>query len=666
MGEAEKIDILSAPEAPAADKPETINLTDNFVQLAALIDRKGFDLRGKIKRSKSIDKQIKEEMLGYVDEALGVLTNFRREGASNKLANEAVDCFNILQEMGEKHILGFEKKQTEYNGKIEVEKSMPKEENQPIELVGKVSDPGQSEQREKPEDDKNKEAEEESLLAEQLEEPNNQKIMKNKIEEVSATRTMQEQLAAKKDAIEKVIVSGNPDNSASNQIEAEQKAEEAVAEKAVEVKKEEVTEEASSKKDVKQAMAGGNVKNPKKEQIKIVDVAGEQRRASEEKIMELEQKLKGAYEKSKNPKHRHELTKPVKDEIFKMIQEQYPGWTGKSGEDRVSGEVMKIIKKVESQIQIEEKERREREKEKKEKWEELKKQVEGSYKSLYEDYTNKGIPVPKEKSKLIDGLKENLRGIWPLWLKDKEGKPIRTGDFIEELKGKYRIETKKEEVAEAVKKEDSPEAKPAAATIEKPVMADEPMEKPTEKKVRPQSIGRSRIIIEKDFSSARNESQQKEARKIMEEIKREKEDKKRFEDIQKKIEKGKLINAANVKFALDYAVREQKRRLETEKKAAAGIKAEEIKPVPITPKKIEKVIAEKPEAREEKPAAPERKIETKKTVEVKKPEAEKKEEVVETKKTEELDAKANKEARMLALMEKYGVKNLEDLKKMGL
>ena len=119
---------------------------------------------------------------------------------------------------------------------------------------------------------------------------------------------------------------------------------------------------------------------------------------------------------------------------------------------------------------------------------------------------------------------------------------------------------------------------------------------------------------------------------------REKEDKKRFEDIQKKIEKGKLINAANVKFALDYAVREQKRRLETEKKAAAGIKAEEIKPVPITPKKIEKVIAEKPEAREEKPAAPERKIETKKTVEVKKPEAEKKEEVVETKKTEELES----------------------------
>src|SRR3989339_720521 len=118
MGEAEKIDILSAPKVPAADKPETINLTDNFVQLAALIDRKGFDLRGKIKRSKSIDKQIKEEMLGYVDEALGVLTNFRREGASNKLANEAVDCFNILQEMGEKHILGFEKNKQNITGKL--------------------------------------------------------------------------------------------------------------------------------------------------------------------------------------------------------------------------------------------------------------------------------------------------------------------------------------------------------------------------------------------------------------------------------------------------------------------------------------------------------------------------------------------------------------------
>jgi len=37
----------------------------------------------------------------------------------------------------------------------------------------------------------------------------------------------------------------------------------------------------------------------------------------------------------------------------------------------------------------------------------------------------------------------------------------------------------------------------------------------------------------------------------------------------------------------------------------------------------------------------------------------------EAKKSEELEAKAAKEVRMRALMEKYGIKSLEDLKKMG-
>ncbi|MBU3901614.1 hypothetical protein KKF25_03140, partial [Patescibacteria group bacterium] len=126
MGEAEKIDTLSEPETQGAGKPEAIGREDIFRQLEALIDRSGFDLRGKIKKSKEIDKPVRDEMLGHIDEALGLITNFRRDGFSEKPAGEAADYFDVLQKMGEEHIPGFEKELTEYNGKIEAENSTPR------------------------------------------------------------------------------------------------------------------------------------------------------------------------------------------------------------------------------------------------------------------------------------------------------------------------------------------------------------------------------------------------------------------------------------------------------------------------------------------------------------------------------------------------------------
>jgi len=450
---------------------------------------------------------------------------------------------------------------------------------------------------------------------------------------IEAGNTLPEQLVAKKEAIEKVIVPDNPENLANNQAGVEQGAEEVAVEKVTEAKKDETIE----KKDIKQAVSA-NAKKPKEDRIKIVDVAGNQRKVADERIAELGRKLAAAYKKSKNPKQEYELTKPVKDEIFDIIQEQNPEWMKKNkkdGEERIRGKVVKIIEKNKDQVRSEEKE-------KKEKLENLKKQLEETYKTFYEDYLNKGQGVPAEMLKLLDGAKQELFDAWPAWQKGGKEKQASLRNFIEEMKGKYR------------KKKDSPET--TSAIVDKPSVADKPIEKPADKKIKPQSTAEPSRIISGFSFSPRDERTQEKFQKEREEIEKNREDKKRFEDIQEKIKKRKTIATEDAKFAQDYLVREEGRKVEAERKIAARAKAEERKPVPVAPKRVEKA-----DFKKIKPAVPEKKIEVEKTAEPEKLEAPKDE----IKKMEEIDAKAVREARKIALMTKYGIKSSEDLKRMG-
>jgi len=252
MMEAKKIDILPAAETLAASQPEANIPDDIFNQLGLLVDFYGFDLGGAVKRSRKIDKQVKKEMLDIIDEARGTLTNSKTDGSNNNLATEAAAYFDILMEMAEKNIPNFEKKLAEHNEAVIAKNS--------IEPVDVKNDSAQAEQGEEIKNDDVINNDGEPLI------DNKKNIMGKEGESLpSGGRTIQEQLAAKKDEIEKIIVSGNPENSTSGQ--AEQGAEEVVAEKAVEVKPE--------KKEVKQAP----VAKPKEDRIKIVDVAGNQRKA---------------------------------------------------------------------------------------------------------------------------------------------------------------------------------------------------------------------------------------------------------------------------------------------------------------------------------------------------------------------------------------------------
>lgn len=261
-----------------------------------------------------------------------------------------------------------------------------------------------------------------------LEEKNNKKnTMEKEKESLPSGHTIKEQLMAKKDAIEKVIIPGNPEGLMSSQVE--QGVGELVIEKAGEPKLE--------KKDAQQVVAAKS----KEDRVKIVDVAGNQRKVADERVAELGRKLAVAYKRSKSPKQEHDLTKPIKDEIFDVIQEQNPGWMKKNkkdGEDRVRGEVVKTIEKSKEQVQGEEKE-------KKEKLESLKTKLEETFKTVYEDYTNKGKEVPVEILKLLSDTKQDLFNVWPAWQKGGKGKQSSLGNFIEETKVKYRKDDKSKE-----------------------------------------------------------------------------------------------------------------------------------------------------------------------------------------------------------------------------
>lgn len=128
MGEAEKIDTLSAPETPADNQPESTNEpAEIFDRLQALIGRDGFNLRGKINKSKKINEKVRQEMVGYIDEAMGLVSSYKFGDSRPNLAKEAAEYFDVLQAMAEKHIPGFEKKLAKYNGKIEAKKAMAAE-----------------------------------------------------------------------------------------------------------------------------------------------------------------------------------------------------------------------------------------------------------------------------------------------------------------------------------------------------------------------------------------------------------------------------------------------------------------------------------------------------------------------------------------------------------
>lgn len=585
MGEAEKIDILPAAETPAASlaeservsQPEAYVPEDIFVQLGALVNFDEFDLRGIIKRSRKIDKQIKKEMLDLADEARGKLAVFNASGFDVELAAEAAAYFDILMEMSEKHVSDFDKKLTEHNEKMEARRAAM-EESQSVKPEEKVKDLDQAGQNNDPKEinnDDNKEAKKEVPLT------NNKKNTMGKEGESlpSGSRTIKEQLAAKKDEIEKVIV---PDRPADSKTEDLQKLKDGIREIIGDVAtlagtmgyaKEGPKNEAVSKV---QAPVGGNAKKPKEDRIKIVDVAGNQRKVADERVAELGRKLAAAYKKSKSPKQEYESTKPVKDEIFDVINEQNPGWMKKNkrdGEERVRGEVVKVVEKTKDQFHGEEKD-------KKEKLENLKTQLEETYRIFYEDYSNKGKEVPVEMLKSLNDIKQDLFSVWPAWQKGGKGKQSSLGNFIEETKGKYRVEVKKEgkakvaKIVENVDEKDLP--KTELVVIEESPVVEKPIEKTVEKKIKPQPAspvstheGKSSVVAGGSFSSARNENQQEESKRIREELEKQKEEKSRFDNIQEHIKKGKATKAADATFAFDYAAREQKRIAEAEKKIAA-------------------------------------------------------------------------------------------------
>jgi len=235
-------------------------------------------------------------------------------------------------------------------------------------------------------------------LAEEKED--NNKNMKEKTTETPAGRTMQEQLAAKKDEIEKVIVSGSQELSTAVSLGGEQKTEGA-----------EKTEEIS----------GDNLSGRESDKENPGQTTGDK----------LEQELKAAFKKTKNPRHEYELAQPIRDEIFRDIQQKNPKW----GPGKVREEVVKIIEKTEGQIKREEKE-------KKEKIEDLKKQLEERYKVFYEDYINKDKEAPKELCEALEKIKNELRGLVRL--------RIEVSDLTEQIKEKYKEDKRGEE--EKIKK----------------------------------------------------------------------------------------------------------------------------------------------------------------------------------------------------------------------
>ncbi len=440
MEEAEKIEVLSPPETPVAGQPEASDYDkDIFDQLEALISRDSFDLRGKIKKSKGIDPQVKKEMLNYIDEAQGQIAIFKNKGFSVELVREAAGYFNVLQEMREKHIPGFEKKITEYNGKAEARNSML-EKNRPG-STEKGNNPDQPEQEKFNHDDKG--AEEKSSMANN----NNQNIMNEKTESSSNGHTLSEQLEAiiKNGKIDKIIKPEKPraDNAAIVEAGLEQittntnepLTAESIAEAAKDVVINNPLEEAGLEKDDKKPVGGKGGVNNEEPPDKGEELA--------EKIVEIEKKMAIAYKdffrKRITTEQRNKIIDDAERNLFNIYKKEKslsPKEASKKAEDFRES----VYDRVDQERSEAKEKRAEIIKEKKTRENELKETLDKNYKKLYEEYVNLGKNVPDDLMKLIKREKRALESVWG---KKSNGGKL-TDALVDEFRGKYKKDLPKE------------------------------------------------------------------------------------------------------------------------------------------------------------------------------------------------------------------------------
>jgi len=128
MGEAEKIDILPTEETLAANQQEVVDREEVFYALKALVGKEGFDLRGKIKKLKTIEPAKQKEALDFSDYALGICYSFEKKGFSKELEKEAADTLDIVLGIGEEYIPSFTADLEEYNKQAEENNHMTKRE----------------------------------------------------------------------------------------------------------------------------------------------------------------------------------------------------------------------------------------------------------------------------------------------------------------------------------------------------------------------------------------------------------------------------------------------------------------------------------------------------------------------------------------------------------
>ena len=472
MKEAEKTDTLPATETPAASlaesrrasQPEANMPEDIFDQLGALTNSDEFDLRGIIKRARSIDKQVKEEMLGLIDEAQGKLVVFKAEGANGELAAEAAAYFDILMEMAEKKIPNFEKKLTEHNKIMEAKRVKP-EEGQPAGPAKKSNDSDRAEQNEglRKINSEDEGAEEKSFLA-------NDKKMKK--ESSSGARTLQEGLAALADSgkLDRVIA---PNKSADSQVK-EQK----IADKTGEAGEERITAKAGESSVAKVAdnlLEEETSKQEKKKPIKEIGSGnGEKPPSGEsaEKIAEIEKKMAEAYrnffDKKIESQDRRKITDPLGKQLFGLYKTEYPGETKKDLWVRVDelrnsvhNGILDQVREKRAQEKLRHEELLKREKENKVerektgpedrnkktgegkimKSENRQNQKESLTQRLNEvthniyGYINDKKDVPAELNKLKKEIQTELWGV----IKDRN----KVGEITEKIKNKYRENTDK-------------------------------------------------------------------------------------------------------------------------------------------------------------------------------------------------------------------------------
>ena len=410
MGEAEKITILPTVESSVVNQPESTDFSDIFDQLGALVNSDEFDLRSKIKNARKVDAKVKKEMLDYVDQALEVLESFKAGGFDTKLATEAADHFDLLQEMGEKYIPNFEKKLAKHNEKMKKigDEELLSKERPLLRVVEKA--------------DINSEKAEIGSAVLENKKPKKKNMAENKNGGELFNGSLSDQLAQNGDRLKGIVVE---------------------------------KPEAAPKQKPERASAENQ--NTEKKSV-------ESRELLEKKEEEIVKKLSAIYEEAfKGGKKETDvfvLTKPLKDDLHSLFKNLYKlkGLEEERKERGANEETARIVGEIRDQAWKKIKTEQEKAEAKKEKTKaslaDIKNQADSLYKNYYEEIINKEKSPTKDEAELLSEIARELFVVWPT--KNQKKRREEVSEFLVGLKKKYKAEKDKpntEGPAEEVKKE---------------------------------------------------------------------------------------------------------------------------------------------------------------------------------------------------------------------